>query len=99
MKKLLKSEICRSGNSAWDPHVAENWLKGQTFRLKKKKAETQTCVWEAQNTLPFVLPKCTLSVTFLVHKIGPKIKRLVPTRQNYRTKERKLDHFRFRVTC
>ena len=37
MKKLLKSEICESVNSVWDPHVAENWLKSQTFRLKKKK--------------------------------------------------------------
>ena len=36
MKKLLKSEICGSVNRAWDPHVAENWLKSQTFRLKKK---------------------------------------------------------------
>ena len=37
MKKLLKSEICGSMNSARDSHVAENWLKSQTFRLKKKK--------------------------------------------------------------
>ena len=36
MKKLLKSEICGSVNSARDPHVAENWLKSQIFRLKKK---------------------------------------------------------------
>ena len=36
MKKLLKSEICGSMNSARDPHVAENWLKSQTFQLKKK---------------------------------------------------------------
>ena len=37
MKKLLKSEICGSVNNIRDAHVAENWLKGQTFRLKKKK--------------------------------------------------------------
>ena len=37
MKKLLKSEICGFVNSARDLHVAENWLKSQTFRLKKKK--------------------------------------------------------------
>ena len=37
MKKLLKSEICGSMNNARDPHMAENWLKSQTFRLKKKK--------------------------------------------------------------
>ena len=37
MKKLLKNEICGSGNSVQDPYVAENWLKSQTFRLKKKK--------------------------------------------------------------
>ena len=36
MKKLLKSEICGSMNSARDQHVAENWLKSQTFQLKKK---------------------------------------------------------------
>ena len=36
MKKLLKSEICGSVNSAWNPHVAENLLKSQTFQLKKK---------------------------------------------------------------
>ena len=36
MKKLLQSIICGSVNSARDPHVAENWLKSQTFRLKKK---------------------------------------------------------------
>ena len=40
MKKLLKSIICGSVNSARDPRVAENWLKSQTFRLKKKKWET-----------------------------------------------------------
>ena len=39
MKKLLKSKICGSVNSARDPRVAENWLKSQTFRLKKKKSE------------------------------------------------------------
>ena len=51
MKKLLKSEICESMNSAQDPHVTENWLKSQKFLLKKKKgAETQTCVWEARLT-------------------------------------------------
>ena len=37
MKKLLKSKICGSLNSTRDPHVAENWLKSQTFWLKKKK--------------------------------------------------------------
>ena len=37
MKKLLKSEICGSMNSARNPHIAENWLKSQTFRLKKKR--------------------------------------------------------------
>ena len=60
MKKLLKSEICGSVNSARDSHMVENWLKSQTFWLKKKKkeGETQTCVWEAQN----VLPKCTLKL-------------------------------------
>ena len=59
MKKLLKSEICGSVNSARDSHMGENWLKSQTFWLKKKKeGETQTCVWEAQN----VLPKCTLKL-------------------------------------
>ena len=42
MKKLLKSEICGSVNSARDPHVTENWLKSQTFRLKKKKTKTET---------------------------------------------------------
>ena len=39
MKKLLKSEIRESVNSARDSHVAENWLKSQTFRLKKKKRQ------------------------------------------------------------
>ena len=37
MKKLLKSEICGSVNSARDSHMVENWLKSQTFWLKKKK--------------------------------------------------------------
>ena len=37
MKKLLKSEICGYMNNARDPHMAENWLKSQTFRLNKKK--------------------------------------------------------------
>ena len=44
MKKLLKSEICRSVNSALNPHMVVNGLKSQTFRLKKKKkkeGETQ----------------------------------------------------------
>ena len=37
MKKLLKSEIYGSMNSARDSHMVENWLKSQTFWLKKKK--------------------------------------------------------------
>ena len=37
MKKLLKSEICGTVNNIRDPHVAENWLKSQNFRLKKEK--------------------------------------------------------------
>ena len=41
MKKLLKSEICGSVNITRDAHVAENWLKGQTFRLKKKKKKVE----------------------------------------------------------
>ena len=51
MKKLLKSKICGSLNSTRDPHVAENWLKSQTFWLKKKKKQRQKRkrVWEAQN--------------------------------------------------
>ena len=70
MKKLLKSEIYGSVNSAWDPHVAENWLKSQTFLLKKKKkkAKTQTCVWETQNALPKrTLTKYTHKITSLEH--------------------------------
>ena len=45
---------CGSINSAQNPHVSENWLKNQTFRLKKKKLQRQKCkhVWEAQNALP-----------------------------------------------
>ena len=42
-------------NRTWDPYLAENGLKSQTFQLKKKKmkeVETQACVWEAQNALP-----------------------------------------------
>ena len=42
-------------NSTWDPYLAENGLKSQTFQLKKKKkkeVETQACVWEAQTALP-----------------------------------------------
>ena len=68
MKKLLKSEICGSMNNARDPHMAENWLKSQTFRLKKKKkGEMQTCIWDAQN----VLPKRTLSA---IHSGGSLFK-------------------------
>ena len=37
MKKLLKSKIYGSMNRAQNPHVAENWLKSQTFRQKKEK--------------------------------------------------------------
>ena len=54
MKKLLKNEICGSVNSTQDPHVAENQLKSQAFRLKKKKkikkrnAETQTRLGSAK---------------------------------------------------
>ena len=61
MKKLLKSEIYWPVNSIQDPYVAENWLKSQTFRLKKKKGRNQTCVWEAQNALP----KRTLRVSLV----------------------------------
>ena len=55
IKKLLKSEICRSVNSVRDPHVAENWWKNQTFLLKKKnkkQRQKRKRVWKAQNTLP-----------------------------------------------
>ena len=41
MKKLLKSEICGSVNSAQDPYVIENLLKSQTFLLKKKKKKNK----------------------------------------------------------
>ena len=41
MKKLLKSEICRSVNSALNPHMVVNGLKSQTFRLKKKKKKRE----------------------------------------------------------
>ena len=51
MKKLLKNEICGFVNSARDSYVVENWLKSQTFRLKKKRGEMQTCVWEARFAL------------------------------------------------
>ena len=59
MKKLLKSEICGSVNSARNPYVAENGLKSQNFQLKKKKRRNAN-VWQAQN----VLPKRTLSNKF-----------------------------------
>ena len=56
MKKLLKNEICGSINSTQDPQVAENQLKSQAFRLKKKKKkkgmQKRKRVWEAQNALP-----------------------------------------------
>ena len=41
MKKLLKSKIYWSVNNIQDLYVAENWLKSQTFQLKKKRAETK----------------------------------------------------------
>ena len=41
MKKLLKSEICGSVNSARNPYVAENGLKSQNFQLKKKKKKAK----------------------------------------------------------
>ena len=33
MKQLLKSEVCGSVNSAWDPMMCWKWLKSQNFRL------------------------------------------------------------------
>ena len=49
-KKVAENKIYGTVNSARDPHVAENLLKSQTFRIKKKKkrGERQTCVWEAR---------------------------------------------------
>ena len=58
MKKLLKSKICGSVNSARDPRMIENWLKSQTFPQKKKKktkTATQTHLGSAN-----ALPKRTL---------------------------------------
>ena len=52
MKKLLKSEICRSVNSALNPHMVVNGLKSQTFQLKKKQRQKCKRVWKAQNALP-----------------------------------------------
>ena len=52
MKKLLKSEICGSVNNIRDAHVAENWLKGQTFRLKKKKKVEMRSAKRASQTHP-----------------------------------------------
>ena len=49
MKKLLKNEICGSVNSV-RRKVKKLWLK---IAKKKKKTQTQTCIWEA-------LPKHTL---------------------------------------
>ena len=50
MKKLLKIEICGSVNSAQNPHVAKNWLKSQTFRLKKKKKQKHKRAFEKRKT-------------------------------------------------
>ena len=51
MKKLLKSEICGFVNSARDPYVVENWLKSQTFRLKKKGRNANVRLGSAFHTL------------------------------------------------
>ena len=53
MKKLMKSEICESINSAWDPHVAKNWLKSQTFwqkNLKRKKKKSRNANVHLEST-------------------------------------------------
>ena len=50
MKKLLKSEICGSVNSA---HRALFTEKVKYFSSKKKKKKKRkTCVWEAQTRFP-----------------------------------------------
>ena len=50
MKKLLKSEICGSVNSA---HRALFTEKVKFFSSKKKKKKKRkTCVWEAQTRFP-----------------------------------------------
>ena len=65
MKKLLKSEICGSVNSARDPHVAKNWLKSQIFRLKLKKIKIKIKKGQKRKHLSGkrknALPKRTLS--------------------------------------
>ena len=49
MKKLLKSEICGSVNNAQHALFTEK-VKHFGSPKKKKKAETQMCVWEARLT-------------------------------------------------
>ena len=51
MKKLLKSEICGSVNSAHSA-LFTGIVKHFGSKKIKKKAKTQMCIWEAQNALP-----------------------------------------------
>ena len=62
MKKLLKSEICGSVNSALDLHVAENWLKSQTFRFKKKKKRRNVNVLGSAKHTSQTYPKSAYQV-------------------------------------
>ena len=71
MKKLLKSVVCGTYEQCTGALFMGE--KSKSFSLeKKKKSETQTCAWEAQN----VLPKRTLNpCDFTVYALKKKKKK------------------------
>ena len=62
MKNLLKNVVCGTHKQCTRALFIEKKVK--KLRLKKKKSETQTYIWEAQNTLP----KCTLRVSLVCQR-------------------------------
>ena len=71
MKKLLKSVVCGTYEQCTGALFMGEKSKSYSLE-KKKKSETQTCVWEAQN----VLPKRTLNpCDFTVYALKKKKKK------------------------
>ena len=50
MKKLLKNVVRETHEQCTRALFTEE--KSKSYGWEKKKIETQTCVWEAQNALP-----------------------------------------------
>ena len=53
--------------------MTKNWLKSQTFLLKKNQRQERKCVWEAQNALPKRTLSHQMSLHYTISHMIPKL--------------------------